>query len=408
MPSSATSDANNLLNKDPGNDVKLSGESPLRNEDCKRARVFLNNGLFHLFPNLLFAVLYRQWVASPIQPVKNPTWYIQVSSVARASYVSRAILWEPRDIAGLTAEQIRLGEPGTLQLDQVISCTYVYRTRKELGGTTPKFECRDGNGETHRIKYGAKVHTTVAASRLLWALGFGAPVSTPVKVLCDGCSSDPWNKLRPIHGKSTFDEAVIQEPKRGKEITISGEEEVGWSWAQDLPLVSEQKGGASRAQIDALKLIAVLVQHGDSKSAQQKLICRPQDYDSGNDFCRQPYMYIYDLGKTFGSGGLKVHPLNYEKWKHESIFKDRTKCIGNLRQNVGNGREGLMFPEISERGRLFTANLLKAFIADRSRITAMFAVAHFDAVQPKHPVDDWTDVFISKAREIIEHTPCPN
>ncbi|HLH32654.1 MAG TPA: hypothetical protein VKY31_15750 [Terriglobia bacterium] len=336
----------------------------------------------------------------------HPEWYIQVSASERASYLSRAIVWEPRNIADLTPEQIRLGEPSALQLDQLISCTYLPKTHKELGGTTPKFECRDGNGETYRIKYGVKAHTSVSASRLLWALGFGAAISTPVRVICDGCPADPWKKLQAIQGQTTFNEAIVQEPKPGKEITLHGEEELGWSWAKDLPLVSEDKGGATRAQVDALKLIAVLLQHGDNKSAQQKVICRTQDYDSDHDSCRQPYMYIYDAGKTFGSDGLRVHPLDFERWRNKSVFKDPATCVGNLRQNAGNGKDGLMFPEISEAGRLFTAKLLREFTADRSRVTAMFAVAHFETADGRHSADDWADVFISKTREIINHPPC--
>ena len=293
--------------------------------------------LFHFFSRLLLAVLYRQWGASPIEPITHPEWYIQVSPEVRASYLSRAILWEPRNIGDTTAEQVRLGEPASLRPDQAISCTYLYKTRKELGGMSPKFECRARNGETYRVKYGVNALTTVAASRLLWALGFGATISTPVKVTCDGCSSDPWNRLRPIDGKNTFGDAVVQQLKEGKEITLPGEAEVGWSWRNDLPLVSEKEGGARRAQADALKLIAVLLQHGDSKAAQQKLICRPQDFVPDEELCRQPYMYIYDLGKTFGSDGLKVHPPDFERWKHQSVFTNPVTCIGNLRQNAGNG-----------------------------------------------------------------------
>jgi hypothetical protein len=159
--------------------------------------------------------------------------------------------------------------------------------------------------------------------------------------------------------------------------------------------------------VDDLKLIAILLQHGDSKAAQQKLICRPRDFVPDEELCRQPYMYIYDLGKTFGSDGLKVHPLDFERWKHQSVFTNPVTCIGNLRQNAGNGRDGLTFPEISEQGRLFAANLLSQFIADRSRIVAMFVVAHFETVDPRYSVDDWADVFISKAREITNHVPCP-
>jgi hypothetical protein len=348
-----------------------------------------------------------QWEPSPITPITHPEWYLQVSPQVRAAYLSRAILWEPRNITKLSAGQIRQGEPGALRPDQSISCTYVYKTHKEAGGTSPKFECHGRDGETYRVKYGLKAHTTVAASRLFWALGFGAAISTPVKVICDGCPLDPWNTHGAIEGKNTFKEAVVQEMKKGKEITISDKAELGWSWKNDLPLVSEKQGGATEAQVDALKLMAVLVQHGDSKPAQQKLICLPRDSDKGKNVCRQPYIYIYDLGETFGSDGMRVHPFDFERWKHKTVFRDRATCIGNLRQNAGNGRDGLTLPRISEQGRLFLAKLLRQFIADRSRVVAVFAVAHMEMADPRHTADDWADVFISKAQEIIAHPACP-
>jgi len=104
---------------------------------------------------------------------------------------------------------------------------------------------------------------------------------------------------------------------------------------------------------------------------------------------------------------LRVHPLDFERWKHKTIFKDRATCIGNLHQNAGNGRVGLTLPRISEEGRLFLAGILQQFIADRSRVVAMFAVAHMEMADPEHTADDWADVFISKAQEIINHSPCP-
>jgi hypothetical protein len=359
------------------------------------------------FLRLLLPILYMQWVPSPVRPITQPEWYIQVSPQARAAYLAQAILWEPQNTAEMTAEQIRQGEPTSLQPDQDVSCTYLYKTHEDLGGTSPKFECQGQNGKTYRIKYGVKAHTTVAASRLLWALGFGAAISTPVKVMCASCPPDPWNTPQPIQGKTIFKEAVIQELKRGKEITIQGKAEVGWSWKKDLPLVSNAAGGATRAQIDALKLIAVLIQQGDTKSAQQKLICRPEDYDPNTDVCRKPYMYVYDLGNTFGSDGLRVHPLNFEKWRHKAVFKDQAACTGNLRQDIGNGRDGLTFPKISEEGRLFFADLLSQFISDQSRVVAMFEVAHMEMADHRHSAEDWADVFTSKAREIINHSPCP-
>ena len=137
-----------------------------------------------------------QWVPTQLKPITQPQWYIQVSPQVRAAYLAQAILWEPQNIRELTAESIRQGEPTSLQPDQEIFCTYLHKAHEELGGTSPKFECHGQNGEVYRINYGMRMHTTVAASRLLWALGFGAAISTPVEVICDGCPPDPWNKPR--------------------------------------------------------------------------------------------------------------------------------------------------------------------------------------------------------------------
>src|SRR5262249_30780342 len=123
-----------------------------------------------------------QWVPSPVRPITQPEWYIQVSPHARAAYLAQAILWEPPDIAEMTAERIREGEPTSLQPDQDVSCTYLSKTHEDLGGTSTKFGCQGKNGKTFRIKYGVKLHTTVAASRLLWALGFGAATAPAVQL----------------------------------------------------------------------------------------------------------------------------------------------------------------------------------------------------------------------------------
>lgn len=357
--------------------------------------------------HLVFPVLYMQWAGNPVEPIIHHEFFIEVPPEVRANYLARAILWEPRNISELTAEQVREGESDSLQPGQEVHCTYLHKTPKELGGSSPKFECRGDDGEIYHIKYGIKAHTSVAASRLFWALGFGAAISTPITVVCKGCPPDPWKMPEEFAEETTFTEAAVVKPKPGKEITILGKEEVGWSWKKDLPLVSREAGGATLAQIDALKLLTVLIQHGDSKAAQQKLICRQEFYDAKQNECRRPYMYIYDLGYTFGSDGLRVHPLDFVKWRHKSVFRSEADCIGNLRQNAGNGRDGLMFPQISDEGRLFLADLLSRFITDRSRVVAMFEVAHMEKADPGHTAQDWAEVFISKTHEIMEHPPCP-
>src|SRR5262249_27942955 len=84
-----------------------------------------------------------QWVPSPVRPITQPEWYIQVSPQARAAYLAQAILWEPPNIAEMTAERIRQGEPTSLQPDQDVSCTYLYNSSTSAA-------CRGSSAEWHR------------------------------------------------------------------------------------------------------------------------------------------------------------------------------------------------------------------------------------------------------------------
>jgi hypothetical protein len=346
---------------------------------------------------------------APSGRMEDPEWYIQVNRETRAEIISRSRLWEPPNIAELTPAVIRAGEPSAFKNDQEITCNYVPRRRQDLGGFTPKFECEGADGHAYRVKYGRpKAYTTVVASRLLWTLGYGSDITTPVRITCIGCSRDPWK--HPVHtdGQVRFDDAIISELQKGKEITLTGKTEIGWSWKKDLPLVSEKKGGATKAQVDGLKLLVSLIQDVDSKPAQQKLICRFKDYDAKSDACLRPYMYVHDLGNTFGSGALQMHPLNFEEWAKKRVWKDSRNCIADVQQNLGNGYDGLEYPKISEEGRAFLADLFSQLIANPANVVAMFDAAHIDKVDHVHSAEAWAGLFIAKAQEVIDHSPCPN
>jgi len=77
---------------------------------------------------------------------------------------------------------------------------------------------------------------------------------------------------------------------------------------------SEFRAGWTGAHLLCHSLATVML----GLAAQQKLICRPNDYDVNKNSCRQPYMSIYDLGYTFGADRLRVYSLNFEKWKQKS------------------------------------------------------------------------------------------
>src|SRR5262249_27791501 len=73
---------------------------------------------------------------------------------------------------------------------------------------------------------------------------------------------------------------------------------VGWAWPE-LDLVDEAAGEAPKAQREALTLLAVLMQHTDSKPDQQRLLCLPGGLTEDGQ-CESPFMLLYDVGNTFG------------------------------------------------------------------------------------------------------------
>ena len=148
-----------------------------------------------------------------------------------------------------------------------------YRDKK-LSGLSPKFACLIERDDEVKVKFGGnngEVYGEVLATRLLWALGFAADRMYPVNVICRGCPAEFLGIERP-NRESRFDSAVIERKLAGSE--WGPEDKHGWSWAE-LDRVNEEAGGAPRAHRDALKLLAVLRQHSDTKPEQQRIVCAP-------------------------------------------------------------------------------------------------------------------------------------
>jgi hypothetical protein len=89
----------------------------------------------------------------------------------------------------------------------------------------------------------------------------------PVRVVCRGCPANLAENSKSRPGQLTFDPAAIEREAEGQ--ILETEPRSGWAWSE-LDLVEETAGGAPRAQRDALKLLAVFLQHTDSKPEQQR------------------------------------------------------------------------------------------------------------------------------------------
>ena len=330
--------------------------------------------------------------------------FSKLSPKARLAAIRRAHVWKPTEVASKDLKNGPSEEDGFAP-GALVTCAYRDRV---MSGKTPKFTCELTPGDEIKVKYGAdngEVYAEVAATRLLWALGFGADRVYPVRVDCQGCSADPHNKKGEKAGHVTFDPASVERKMNGVAMEVSTDS--GWAWPE-LDEVREAEGGAPRAHRDALKLLAVLLQHGDNKPAQQRLVC-PHKEDEARGECTEPWMIVQDLGVTFGRANLFNRSMpgsvNYEEWSELPVWADVPSCIGNLAPSQSGSLEN---PHISEAGRKFLAYLLVQ-LSDR-QLRDLFETARFaerkTATVRAASVDQWVDAFKKKRDQIVSRT-CP-
>jgi hypothetical protein len=325
-----------------------------------------------------------------------------VTKEQRLALIRRAQVWRPTDIPNV---DLRAGPDGigAFRPNELVTCDY---TPRSLHGSSRKFYCALPDGDVVKVRYGAgnrEVQGSLLATRLLWALGFVADRVYPVRVSCRGCSADPWKEKDTHHATHEFDPAVIERKPHGHEVW-EGDRKTGWAWPE-LDEVDANLGGAPPEQRDALKLLAVFMQHTDTKSKQQRLLCASSGA-AAQGTCDQPYMFLHDLGLTFGRAnalnGAGTGSVNLEEWAKTPIWKDRDACIGHLsKSNTGT----LGNPHISEAGRSFLADLLVQ-LTDR-QVRDLFEVAQVGRRHGGASVDDWIAAFNQKRNDILTNH-CPH
>ena len=320
---------------------------------------------------------------------------------ARAAVLARAQVWRPVTV-GVMDVMVGPGGPGSFRRNATVVCDYL---DKKLSGRSPKFACRLGEDDDIKVKYGGtngEVYGEVLATRLLWALGFGADAMYPVNVICRGCPREFGGIERP--GKEyRFDPAVVERKMQGREWPAG--DETGWSWEEMLRAVP-LAGGAPRAHREALALLAVMLQHTDTKPQQQRILCLGGVSDS--DACSRPFLMISDVGLTFGGANRAnandAGGANLERWRSTPVWKEGPGCVGNLAKSFSGT---LQDPVISESGRRFLATLLLQ-LSDK-QLHDLFEVARVTlrVREPGHPlsgfptIDEWVSAFKAKRDEIV-------
>jgi hypothetical protein len=308
-----------------------------------------------------------------------------------------------RHDAGFDASRVDFtADPNTGVVDPTLTtCTY---EPDAVSGTTPKFDCKLTNGETVKVKYGytKEIPSEIAATRLLHALGFGADrVSRVETVRCYGCPFQPFHmralwemvsltnymdKRLDYSRYRDFTHVSVERNLDGEAIEAGPER--GWAF-YELKHIDPRQGGATRAEVDALRLIAVFLHHWDNKTANQRLTC-PDAETAAN--CTQPLAMIQDVGSNFGP---KKPDIN--SWRSRPVWADDRSCTLSMASMPYDG--GTFEPvQIGDEGRRLLGERLQQL--SRAQIESLFHAAGFDDVA------QWTAVFEDKVRQITAHQAC--
>lgn len=360
---------------------------------------------------------------------------ITVPALDRNKAFKSARVWnEPRTpISQADLSVTDVGTDGFKPEDEV-TCTW--EPNKDVSGVTLKFYCKLDNGDVLKVKYSKEnkfnpeIYAETGGSRLLRALGFDADRMYIVKkVRCMGCPKDPFfvtshtqHKIPDVrrdfyrtygaveNGQSVYRSdkpyydfyEVAIERSLGKK--IEAKEDQGWGW-NELSQINPQQG-SSKAELDALRLMAVFLNHTDNKPANQGLVCLDSGYVDSEE-CVSPFAYISDIGTSFGGGYkmLSSYPkFDLDAWKAKSIWESEGPCLLHLKNSPTGSFDDVV---VGEEGRQLAARLLNS-LTDR-QIRQLFEGIHIPTIKFKNPdhnkIDEWVSVFKAN-REAISSRAC--
>jgi hypothetical protein len=347
--------------------------------------------------------LIEPWPVSP-----------QRAKELRDDALRRAQVWRASDVAAFDFGS-NPPDPSEALSGDVVSCRFL---SDAVGGTTPKFNCVLPDGEVVKVKYGrnAEIPAEAAATRLLTGLGFGADrIYVLPRLECYGCPPLPFHISRvfgfvraerapgllgPDTRVAEYDGVAIERRMDGRPIEV--DDKSGWAWFELDP--RHESGGAAKAEVDALRLMASFLVHWDNKSDNQRLSCL--DHVGGSDEpCPHPFAIIQDLGASFGP-----HKVDLEGWRGTPVWSDRATCRVSMRHLPFLGAT---FPDtvIGEGGRKLLGDLLSAMT--ESQIESLFRGAGFRDFEqgrwfgPSADERAWVAAFQDKIRQVVEGGPCP-
>lgn len=202
------------------------------------------------------------------------------------------LLWiDPQPVA----ERDLLWGPGTADRAPRPPFTFL---REDTDGTQPKVVVRDGAGREWTAKFGEEVHSGIAASRLVWALGYFADELYYVE-------------RGVIRGATGVEQAVDALGPDGSFAGASFRLRDGRAERQDERWTFEENPFRGTKELSGLAILMTLLNNWDIQGTRNNRILEAGPRD----------LYIVsDLGATFGEMG--TFPMPRSKWDLEDFRRE--------------------------------------------------------------------------------------
>lgn len=280
-------------------------------------------------------------------------------------------------------------------------------------GTTPKFYCSvpgtvDEDGESIRYKIkphfkgqskekrNGEIYGEFLSSRFSKALGFFADDEWVADVTCPDCEKS-LNKGFQGAPFSPFQPAAGIELALGNGIDVNCNNKDSGAIAGSLARLLQ--AGTPLAEIDAFKLWLAFVDHGDTKTDNQKFSCLDSKKNpDGSRMCKpgRAVYYVSDMGSTFGYSSSSESKARLKTWQGQDPIKVSSGRCTTTAKSVGD-------TSISEGGRALLAKGLQRLLdAEKTDglITKVFRASRND--ERDQAPEAWTAEFVRKAKTIID------
>ncbi len=228
----------------------------------------------------LRAIPFLLLLAALHAPAKDRPSTNAVSQSPEKTTSAAPILWQ--DPAGIATRDLRFGQGGDSHAPQGAVFKFV---KEDLSGTNPKIIVTDEAGQKWKMKLGAEAKPEVAASRLVWAVGYFTNENYFLPRL--QITGVPAHLRRGQHFISASGEV---RDARLQRMDKSEEKEGNWKWKQD-PFTGTR-------EFNGLRTLMALINNWDLKDVNNKIVI-----EKLGGTPREIY-YVSDLGASFGTTGI--------------------------------------------------------------------------------------------------------